>query len=514
MKIKLHFSTLLTVVAILFGISIASAQQMNSKTDLNVKSYQSGSATVTTLMDEYLFPYDLNSAGTQVAISSWGMGYSYFWSVGNELAEIAGTVKFIGENGLVSGTFVDPELGCEAGGIWNPETQEWISLGLNPDFPVWGDSYNDVWGMSKDGSKLVGLHIREDWTSSAFIWTAENGFDNIGLELENSSKATGISGNGEVIFGWIDEDYLWQPTIWKDGEYTILAPGEYGNPLCSSYEGDIVAGENDNGAFYWTEETGIVNFGEWGYMPTHVTSDGLIFGFIGVYPPDARVAFVYDIFNDQQLTFNEYAESKGMEDAAAWTFFSVNKVTHDGSKYIGAGVNPDGQQVSFMIEFPVPIVATLSLEADPVEGGSVMGEGEYEAGASATIEAIANENYEFVNWTNSNDEVVSTDAQTEIVIPEEDLTLTAHFESTIGLGEDNINRPVAYPNPAIDEITISNLSTDANIALFDLNGKTIKYTRSNTGSKSMNIDAVPAGVYILQIQTNEKTFNRKINIVK
>lgn len=53
---------------------------------------------------------------------------------------------------------------------------------------------------------------------------------------------------------------------------------------------------------------------------------------------------------------------------------------------------------------------TITVSANPAEGGVVTGGGEYEEGATANLTATANEGYEFVNWT-ENEVEVSTDAE-------------------------------------------------------------------------------------------------------
>jgi len=61
------------------------------------------------------------------------------------------------------------------------------------------------------------------------------------------------------------------------------------------------------------------------------------------------------------MTFNDYAAARGLPDAQLWTFYSINDVSADGNKMIGAGKNPSGGSVSFLIEFiPENPVLTLN----------------------------------------------------------------------------------------------------------------------------------------------------------
>lgn len=68
------------------------------------------------------------------------------------------------------------------------------------------------------------------------------------------------------------------------------------------------------------------------------------------------------------------------------------------------------------------VTYTISVSADPVEGGIVTGGGTYDKGANATLTATPNANYNFVNWTKNGVEV-GTDA-TMII---ENITANAEY---------------------------------------------------------------------------------------
>lgn len=74
----------------------------------------------------------------------------------------------------------------------------------------------------------------------------------------------------------------------------------------------------------------------------------------------------------------------------------------------------------------VPDPINITTVANPTEGGVTTGGGNYEAGASCTITATANEGYSFVNWTLSGSEVTTNASYTFTVSA--DATYTANFE--------------------------------------------------------------------------------------
>ncbi len=87
--------------------------------------------------------------------------------------------------------------------------------------------------------------------------------------------------------------------------------------------------------------------------PAAVSSDGYVFGFTaeGFPPlPSSRRAFVRHP-GGNLTKFNDYAVDQGWFDAESWTFYAITGVSGDGNRFIGAGIDPDGNDVSFMIDF-------------------------------------------------------------------------------------------------------------------------------------------------------------------
>ena len=208
------------------------------------------------------------------------------------------------------------------------------------------------------------------------------------------------------------------------------------------------------------------------------------------------------------MSFNDYAESRGMENAQDWTFYSVNDVTPDGNKFIGAGVNPDGQDVSFLIDFSDPVQTySLNLVAVPVEGGEVFGAGEYEAGMPIEIEAIANENYAFINWTNSDGDVVATEAVTTVILEDGDLTLTANFTSTVGMDNFLENSFRFYPNPVMNKLSVE-VYEPVQLQVLDLSGRILSEIATDA-KVDIDVSDLNPGIYLIQVNSSNRSFCQK-----
>ena len=87
-------------------------------------------------------------------------------------------------------------------------------------------------------------------------------------------------------------------------------------------------------------------------------------------------------------------------------------------------VNSDRNLVANFIENP-PTTYTVSVTANPTEGGNVTGGGTFEEGQSCTVTATANSDYTFENWTENGD-VVSDNASYTFTV-NGNRTLVANF---------------------------------------------------------------------------------------
>lgn len=335
---------------------------------------------VNILIPELTFPYDISETGEFVAISGFGTGGGWLWSETSGLIPINGiepSICAVSEEGVVAGTDRNPDVqvGGEnvyMAGYWHPQTGEWTFLGINPAAgqPVYTD-YNSAWGMSADGSTIVGMQYFSDYSYKAFKWTQTGGYEMIGDLYSGGNRPNGISNDGSVVFGWADLPAASRsPVIWVNGDFIEVAPSEFGEAFGASSNGEYVVGYAGMNGFIWNEQTGTTFFpntlNDENLNPLAVSDAGTIFGYTVGWPPfpDYRHAFVR-LLTGEMMTFNEYAAGRGMADAGDWLFYSINGVTPDESKVIGSAITPDGENVSFMIDFgaeiPTIVVSPASL---------------------------------------------------------------------------------------------------------------------------------------------------------
>ncbi len=87
----------------------------------------------------------------------------------------------------------------------------------------------------------------------------------------------------------------------------------------------------------------------------------------------------------------------------------------------------------------------------------------------------------------------------------------------VGIEENALDNYAIYPNPAREDLKVIFTLEKANnveVSLIDINGQKVFYENMNslngTYSKSINVESLPAGVYILNITSNKGNFTRKI----
>lgn len=136
---------------------------------------------------------------------------------------------------------------------------------------------------------------------------------------------------------------------------------------------------------------------------------------------------------------------------------------------------------------------TLTLVANPINGGLVIGGGEFAEGDLVTVAAQPNDGYIFVNWIDSQGNVISSTTIFIYTMPAADVTLTANFEVeqletfiVTFTVTDNQGNAVDAANIAIDGVD-DELETDEDgVATITLSDGTYTYTVTANGFITSN----------------------------
>ncbi|MFP4447823.1 MAG: InlB B-repeat-containing protein [Bacteroidales bacterium] len=153
----------------------------------------------------------------------------------------------------------------------------------------------------------------------------------------------------------------------------------------------------------------------------------------------------------------------------------------------------------------------LSLDADPEEGGEVNGDGEYKEGDEITVTANTNEEYEFVNWTDENQEELSDENEFIFTMPNENITLTANFENlATSINSDMSENTDIYPNPTNGKFYIEVNEPGGFIKVHSLTGKRIIEKQIDDKRSLIDISDQPAGIYLIEVFNNSENYTKKL----
>ncbi len=138
--------------------------------------------------------------------------------------------------------------------------------------------------------------------------------------------------------------------------------------------------------------------------------------------------------------------------------------------------NP-GNNSSTVTVTPRPNCYNVTAQADPAQGGTVSGTGNYAAGSLAPMAATSATGWHFVNWTYENGTLVSSSASFDYTVPNADSVLVAHF--------------------TVDDADLSLIKEASNLTPFVGSTVTFKLTLANNGpNAAYNVtvtDVMPDG---------------------
>lgn len=180
--------------------------------------------------------------------------------------------------------------------------------------------------------------------------------------------------------------------------------------------------------------------------------------------------------------------------------------------------------------FNLPNQVDLTLEVNPAGAGKIHistitpedypWQGVYFNGVPITIEAIANEGYNFLNWSPNNLIADTLNPLYNDILDTYEITFKANFEEiATGISlEEDIVPDLVYPNPVRDILYVRNnkMNGDAFYQLIDVNGKVILegLISNQESTAAINLKTVPEAVYILKIldSSNKISYFRIIKI--
>jgi uncharacterized membrane protein len=310
-----------------------------------------------------------------------GMNYpapGYIWSQSTGRVEL-GVGEYseaydVSNNGKVAGRFYDPTLPAPSGnptmraGYW--ENGSWNRLeGLDSLVPLDEMSFTHAYGISADGTTIVGMQWHPNWKVEAVRWVDGN-VEGLGQTFGQNSRANNVSANGSVVAGWNAGPggspdrmaYSWNPTPnFLGGFDQTYLVGECGG---ISSDGSIIVGTSV-WPFIWTAASGmqqvVADSSDYnqGYG-LGVSDDGTIVGWVD------PGGFNYQAFikkpNWQDIVYlsTYISDSLGIPGYAGWYFAFGQAISADGKTIGMTAYSPLGEPKALLLKIndPVPVELT------------------------------------------------------------------------------------------------------------------------------------------------------------
>ncbi|MBW6477856.1 MAG: T9SS type A sorting domain-containing protein [Bacteroidales bacterium] len=157
----------------------------------------------------------------------------------------------------------------------------------------------------------------------------------------------------------------------------------------------------------------------------------------------------------------------------------------------------------------------LTLIAEPVEGGTVDGGGQYEAEEEITLSAVASEGYVFLRWEDEDGIELSTEAQFVFTMPDSDVTLTAFFDLENTVGDVFSSHLKLFPNPATEQVNIHAGFVVNALRVTDITGKAVYFSNSvHSDEYQLNVSGFEPGIYLVSLQHDKGVVTVRLMVTR
>jgi len=168
------------------------------------------------------------------------------------------------------------------------------------------------------------------------------------------------------------------------------------------------------------------------------------------------------------------------------------------------------ESASYVAHFQI-LTYTVSVTVNPSEGGTVIGTGEYEHGATCTLTAMPNENYNFVNWTMDGAEV-STDSILTFTVTES-VAYEVHFQYIDNVEENTVACQI-FPNPFTSKMSITAEQIIESVSIFDMYGRLLRKQGVSDMHVDLDLSDFSMGHYLIQLDYGDSKSVYRILKVK
>jgi gamma-glutamylcyclotransferase (GGCT)/AIG2-like uncharacterized protein YtfP len=158
------------------------------------------------------------------------------------------------------------------------------------------------------------------------------------------------------------------------------------------------------------------------------------------------------------------------------------------------------ESTTYVAHFSI-IKFTITVSANPVEGGVVTGGSVYDYGSLATVTVTPNVNYFFVNWTENGQDV--SNEMTYSFTVTEDRALVAQLSFWDEIDEQHSGLLV-YPNPSHDKLFVECDQLLVRCELYSIVGTCVGIIETESMTVEVPLEHLPAGMYLVKAITENR----------
>lgn len=422
---------------------------------------------------------------TYVNPAEWGGEEPAYW----EYVPKTGSFHAVNDGGIAVGSITTADY------ISHP-----IMAGGNSYVTLYEDLNNDAgaeaYGITADGSTIVGFYFDETWTARACLWT-ENGSvrtdlptptaAQVGFPIDYAS-ARWISADGNVILGYVQDNNTgaWVAVAWKkiNGEYTVYS-------FCNNYyqttyynsNGDLVLPETPN-PYYDFEPLALSENGTWVSL---------------------KVVPAYDL-TDWDAEAKEYAARYNLETN---TFEVLNT---DDMSYVNLemfGIANNGTCVGRLSG--EPDFETMTQPVDAVvwrKNETVM---------TTLFSQFPNDQYVAENTVSACSFITGDGAYAMGYASDEvgnQTTFYVQIDEPDAIAEHATVAVAMYPNPSISYVTVELEENINMLTIVNMMGQVVYSENVNNNRTMINTSNLPAGLYLVRVATDNGVATKRLSIVR
>jgi uncharacterized membrane protein len=314
------------------------------------------------------------SADGSIVVGIFGNeGPAWRWTAQTGVVDIGSVsqlVKISRDGRTVVGTAKD-DKGVANAAIWQTGKQ-WVTLPPPANGRVQDGGITSGWGVSADGSVIVGLAWVNPKGAEGFRYDVKSGTVTLGSLMGKGSRASVVSADGNVIAGWdsVEGSGPWYGAIWWQGLQRLMNPfAQIGQVEGINDSGSVLVGRghpsNWTHAYRFTSWDGLVedlgalkrglgpnqpDFEDTSIALAVSDDSSVIVGISGYKPPTDAFIWTPDT---KIVKLSDYLTSNGVTGHETWTLINANSISPDGKIIAGTGINNREQRVEgYIVRLP------------------------------------------------------------------------------------------------------------------------------------------------------------------